>query len=56
MDWNNRDKCGTIAEYLLKEWYQNNSICIYVFIPKSQSKFANLTLFVDDLNIIETHG
>ena len=39
---------------LLKEGYQNNSICQCVFIKKSQSEFAIITVYVNDLNIIET--
>ncbi|KAL0546825.1 hypothetical protein IC582_016743 [Cucumis melo] len=47
--WYNR-----LSEYLLKEGYQNNSICPCVFIKKSQLGFAIITVYVDDLNIIGT--
>ena len=40
-----------LSEYLLKEGYQNNSICPYIFITKSQSGCAIITIYVDDLNI-----
>ena len=39
---------------MLKEGYQNNAICPYVFIKKSQSAFAIISVYVDDLNIIGT--
>ena len=48
--WYNR-----LSEYLLKEGYMNNSICPCVFIKKTISKFINIVVYVDDLNIIETH-
>ncbi|KAL4021171.1 hypothetical protein IC575_019962 [Cucumis melo] len=47
--WYNR-----LSEYLLKECYQNNPICPCVFIKKSQSGFAIIDVYVDDLNIIGT--
>ncbi|KAL0546737.1 hypothetical protein IC582_016650 [Cucumis melo] len=47
--WYNR-----LSEYLLKEGYQNNPICPCVFIKKSQSGFAIIAVYVDDLNIIGT--
>ena len=47
--WYNR-----LSEYLLKEGYQNNPICPYIFIKKSQSGFVIITVYVDDLNIIRT--
>ncbi|KAL0551378.1 hypothetical protein IC582_010464 [Cucumis melo] len=47
--WYNR-----LSEYLLKEGYQNNPICPCVFIKKSQSGFAIIVVYVDDLNIIGT--
>ena len=40
------------GEYLLKQGYQINPICPCVFIKKSQLRFAIITLYVDDLNII----
>ena len=46
--WYNR-----LSEYLLEECYQNNPICPCVFIKKSQSRFAIIVVYVDDLNIIE---
>ena len=42
------------SEYLLKEGYANNLICLCFFIKKSKTEFAVITLYVDDLNFIET--
>ena len=47
--WYNR-----LSEYLLKEGYENNPICPYVFIRKTISSFAIIAVYVDDLNIIGT--
>ena len=47
--WYNR-----LNEYLLKQCYQNNPIYPYGFVKKSQSRFAIIAVYVDDLNIIET--
>ena len=43
-----------MSEYLLNEGYQNNLICSCVFIKKSHSGFAIITVYADDLNIIGT--
>ena len=45
--WYNR-----LSEYLLKEGYVNNPICPYVFIKKSETRFAIIVVYVDDLNLI----
>ena len=45
--WYNR-----LSEYLLKEGYVNNSICPCVFIKKSNSGFAIVAVYVDDMNLI----
>ena len=37
---------------MLKEGYVNNTNCSYVFIKRSNSRFAIITVYVDDLNII----
>ncbi|KAL4016718.1 hypothetical protein IC575_024375 [Cucumis melo] len=47
--WYNR-----LSEFLLNEGYQNNPICPFVFIKKSQSEFAIIAVYVDNLNIIGT--
>ena len=47
--WYNR-----ISEYLLKEGYSNNPICPCIFIKKSKIRFAIITVYVDDLNLIGT--
>ena len=47
--WYNR-----LNEYLLKEGYANNPICIYIFFKKSETGFVINVVYVDDLNLIET--
>ena len=47
--WYNR-----LSEYLLKEGYVNNPICPCVFIKRSETGFAIIAVYVDDLNIIGT--
>ena len=43
-----------LSEYLLKEGYVNNHICLCVFIKKSETEFATIVVHVDDLNLIGT--
>ena len=47
--WYNR-----LSEYLMKEGFKNNQISPCVFIKRSQSGFAIIAVYVDDLNIIGT--
>jgi hypothetical protein len=47
--WYNR-----LSEYLLKEGFENNPICPCVFIKKSESGFAIVAVYVDDLNLVGT--
>ena len=47
--WYNR-----LSEYLLKEGYTNNPICLCVFIKKSNYRFVIIAVYVDDLNLIGT--
>ena len=47
--WYNR-----LSEYLLKEGYVNNPICPCVFIKKSETGFAIIAIYVDDLNLVGT--
>ena len=47
--WYNR-----LSEYLLKERYVNNPICPCVFIKKSETGFAIIAVYVDDLNLVGT--
>ena len=47
--WSNR-----LSEYLLKEGYMNNPICPYIFIKKSEIRFAIIAVYVDDLNLVGT--
>ena len=44
----------SLSEYLLKEGYVNNPICPCVFIKKSETGFAIIAIYVDDLNIVGT--
>jgi hypothetical protein len=48
--WYNR-----LKEYLLREGYNNDLICPCVFIKKLEYDFVIIVVYVDDLNIIETH-
>ena len=43
-----------LSEYLLKEGFENNPICPCVFIKKSESGFAIVAVYVDDLNLVGT--
>ena len=43
-----------LSEYLLKEGYVNNPICPCVFIKKSETGFAIIVVYVDDLNLVGT--
>ena len=47
--WYNR-----LSEYLLNEGYVNNPICPCVFIKKSETGFAIIAVYVDDLNLVGT--
>ena len=47
--WYNR-----LSEYLLKEGYVNNPICPCVFIKKSETGFAIIVVYVNDLNLVGT--
>ena len=47
--WYNR-----LSEYLLKEGFENNQICPCVFIKKSESGFAIVAVYVNDLNLVGT--
>ena len=47
--WYNR-----LSEYLLKEGYVNNPICPCIFIKKSETVFAIIAVYVDDLNLVGT--
>ena len=47
--WYNR-----LSEYLLKERYVNNPICPCVFIKKSETRFAIIVVYVDDVNLVGT--
>jgi hypothetical protein len=38
----------------LKEGFENNSICPCVFIKKSESGFAIVAVYVNDLNLVGT--
>ena len=44
-----------LSEFLLKEGYANNPICLCIFIKKSETGFAIIAVYVDNLNLIRTH-
>ena len=43
-----------LNQYLLKEGYVNDPICLCVFIKKTAVGFTILAVYVDDLNLIGT--
>ena len=43
-----------LNEYLIKEGYINDSICPCVFIKKSETRFAVIAFYVDNMNLIGT--
>ena len=43
-----------LSKYLLKEGYANNPICPCTFIKKSETGFAIIVVYVDDLNLVGT--
>jgi hypothetical protein len=47
--WYNR-----LKEFLLNKGYSNNDDCPCVFIRKSSTGFCIISMYVDDLNIINT--
>ena len=47
--WYNR-----LSEYLLKKGYVNNPICPCIFIKKSETGFAIIIVYVDNLNFVGT--
>jgi hypothetical protein len=47
--WYNR-----LKEFLLNKFYSNNDDCSCVFICKSSSRFCIISVYVDNLNIINT--
>jgi hypothetical protein len=47
--WYNR-----LKEFLLNKGYSNNDDCPCVFIRKSSTGFCIISMYVDDLNIIDT--
>jgi hypothetical protein len=49
MMWYNR-----LKEFLLNKGYSNNDDCPCVFIRKSSTGFCIISMYVDDLNIIDT--
>ncbi|KAK9169357.1 hypothetical protein Syun_001497 [Stephania yunnanensis] len=44
-----------LSDYLLKEGYVNNPLCLYVFIKRSSTRFVIIAVYVDDLNIVGNH-
>ena len=53
--WKIANRYNRLNEYLLKEGYANNSICLGIFIKKSETGFSIIFVYVDDLNLVRTH-
>ena len=49
-----RMRYNHLSEYLLKKWYKNNPIFPCIFIKKSETRFAIITVYVDYLNLVGT--
>jgi hypothetical protein len=47
--WYNR-----LKEFFLNKGYSNNDDCPCVFICKSSTRFCIISVYIDDLNIIDT--
>ncbi|KAL5779849.1 hypothetical protein ACOSQ2_010586 [Xanthoceras sorbifolium] len=47
--WYNR-----LSQYLIKEGYNNDIVCPCIFIKKSESGFAIVAVYVNDMNLIGT--
>jgi hypothetical protein len=47
--WYNR-----LNKFFLNKCYSNNDDCPYVFIRKSSTGFYIISVYIDDLNIIDT--
>ena len=43
-----------LSDYLIGKGYKNDELCPYVFIKKTSSGFAIVTVYVDDMNVIGT--
>ena len=43
-----------LSEYLIKERYKNDPICPCVFIKKSETGFAIVAVYVDDITLFGT--
>ena len=43
-----------LSEYLLKKGFENNPICLCVFIKKSEYGFAIVAVYVENLNLVRT--
>ncbi|XP_012842126.1 PREDICTED: uncharacterized protein LOC105962372 [Erythranthe guttata] len=43
-----------LSEYLIREGYKNDHICPCVFIKRSETGFAIIAVYVDDMNLIGT--
>ena len=41
-----------LSKYLYKEGYENNPICLFIFIKKFANGFAIVAVYIDDRNRI----
>jgi len=39
-------------EYLLKEWYKNDTIYPYIYMKRSKNEFSIISVYVNNINII----
>ena len=42
-----------LTEYLIQKGYSNNDDCLCIFIKRSSTGFCIISVYVDDLNIID---
>ena len=53
--WNNLDSWyNRLSEYLIKEGYKYDHLCLCVFIRKFECRFTIIIVYVDDMNLIGT--
>jgi hypothetical protein len=43
-----------LSEYLFKEGFENNLICLCVFIKKLEYEFVIIPVYINDLNLLGT--
>ena len=43
-----------LIEYLLKEGYKNDLICLCIYMIRSENEFVIIVVYVDGINIVGT--